>query len=96
MAHTPGPWTVICDRDDDDERPLEIVVANDWNHRIAFPASDGNPDDARLIAAAPNLLVAVKAAHHALISYQNWNASTELAEEIAAVCAAAIATAEAG
>jgi hypothetical protein len=60
MAHTPGPWTVTCDRDDDDERPLEIVTSDDWNHRIAFPASNGNPDDARLIAAAPDLLAALK------------------------------------
>jgi hypothetical protein len=60
MAHTAGPWTVTCDRDDDDERPLEIVTSDDWNHRIAFPASDGNPDDARLIAAAPDMLAALK------------------------------------
>ena len=35
---------------------------SDRDHRIAFLASDGKPDDARLIAAAPTLLAILKAA----------------------------------
>jgi hypothetical protein len=58
MTHTPGPWLINFDQEDD-ERPLEIVTS-DRDHRIAFLASDGNPGDARLIAAAPDLLAAMK------------------------------------
>jgi hypothetical protein len=85
MAHTPGPWTVTCDADDDNERPLEIVVDNDWNRRIAFPASDGNPDDARLIAAAPELLAALKAV------LTVWHDATATRHDDAAAEAAALA-----
>lgn len=60
MTHTPGPWLINFDPEDD-ERPLEIVT-RDRDHRIAFLASDGNPDDARLVAAAPTLLAILKAA----------------------------------
>ena len=58
MTHTPGPWLINFDPEDD-ERPLEIVTS-DRDHRIAFLASDGKPDDARLIAAAADLLAALK------------------------------------
>lgn len=60
---TPGPWLINFDPEDD-RRPLEIVTS-DRDHRIAFLASDGNPDDARLIAAAPDLL---SACHMALVA----------------------------
>ena len=60
MTHTPGPWLINFDPEDD-ERPLEIVTS-DRDHRIAFLASDGNPDDARLISAASDLLAILKAA----------------------------------
>jgi hypothetical protein len=36
-------------------------VTADPDHRIAFPASDGRPADAHLIAAAPDLLAALEA-----------------------------------
>ena len=58
MTHTPGPWLINFDPEDD-ERPLEIVTS-DRDHRIAFLASDGNPDDARLISAAPTLLALLR------------------------------------
>jgi hypothetical protein len=46
--------------------------------------------NARLIAAAPKLLQAVSGAFHALKAYQYGNVSTDLAEEVASFCAAAI------
>ena len=57
---TPRPWLINFDPEDD-RRPLEIVTS-DRDHRIAFLASDGNPDDARLMTAAPDLLAILKAA----------------------------------
>ena len=55
--HTPGPWFVLID---DDGCPLEIVLAGDHDMRIAVPASDGPLANARLIAAAPELLAALR------------------------------------
>jgi len=52
--------------------------------------------DALLIAAAPELLKALKAAKDALISYQYGNSSPELAEEIVTYAVAVIARAEPG
>jgi hypothetical protein len=63
---TPGPWLINFDPEDD-RRPLEIVTS-DRDHRIAFLASDGNPDDARLISAAPDLLAACKAARRTIVA----------------------------
>jgi hypothetical protein len=57
-THTPGPWAIGYDPDDD-ERPLEILAMN-RDFRVAFPASDGNLADSFLIAAAPDLLDALK------------------------------------
>lgn len=59
MAHTPGPWVVNYDPDDD-ERPLEIATAADRDHRVAFTASNGNPADSTLLAAGPELLATLK------------------------------------
>jgi len=55
--HTPGPWQINFDPEDD-LWPLEIVT-EDRDHRIAFPASNGNPADAFLIAAAPDFAAGV-------------------------------------
>ena len=53
---TPGPWRVCTDPDNG--RPLEILAVH-VDHRIAFLASDGSWADARLLAAAPELRVAL-------------------------------------
>lgn len=54
---TPGPWWIGYDPDNG--RPLEILAIDD-DHRVAFMASNGNPADASLIAAAPDLLSALR------------------------------------
>lgn len=58
--HTPGPWTV--EEYGDDETPA-LVIHKDSETRVCFmatPGSQGDPAkieaDARLIAAAPELL----------------------------------------
>ena len=66
MKHTPGPWTV--EEYGDDETPA-LVIHKDSNSRVCFmatPGSHGDPAkieaDAHLIAAAPELLLALVAA----------------------------------
>lgn len=59
MKHTPGPWTV------DDSVPDEAVYVMCPSGTIANVGPCGTPDDedkanARLIAAAPDLLEALK------------------------------------
>ena len=60
--HTPGPWRV-------DRRPVTVAVRDSAGNYItenvrAVPNQEAN---ARLIAAAPDLLAACKAAQRALI-----------------------------
>jgi hypothetical protein len=81
-GHTPGPWTtyhgratpwwkVLAEgRDVADVEGGEITVYNDPNHPEAVEAN------ARLIAAAPDLLAALKAVHARRIA---WPAEIEAA-----------------
>ena len=62
--HTPGPWTV--EEYGDDDAPA-LVIHKDTESRVCFmatPGSHGDPAtieaDARLIAAAPDLLKQLK------------------------------------
>ena len=55
---TTGKWTITYDPDTG--RPLEIVSADDHDHRIAFLASDGTAANADLLAASPDLLAVCK------------------------------------
>src|ERR1019366_4907256 len=64
MAHTTGPWQVNYDPEHE-TRPLEVALVSNPDHRIAFTASNGNPDDALLLAAAPDVL-------EALIGLEDW------------------------
>jgi len=64
--HTPGPWTIV--EYGDDEAP-NLVIHKDSVTRVCFmatPGSHGDPArieaDARMIAAAPEMLAALKAA----------------------------------
>lgn len=78
VAHTPGPWFA---------RGCEVVDADG-----GFIA-ECQTADAPVIAAAPDLLAALIAASHALKSYQYGNSATDLAEQTANACDAAIAKA---
>ena len=65
MSHTPGPWTVETD---DGNTPVNSAMAegclliDSENAHVAFVFND-KPEDARLIAAAPDLLAALRRAY---------------------------------
>lgn len=68
--HTPGPWTI--EEYGDDDAPA-LVIHKDTETRVCFmatPGSYGDPAkieaDARLIAAAPDLLALAKAMMQAI------------------------------
>jgi hypothetical protein len=94
---TPGPWVWRWKSGSlhqvGTDRPFGATVlapSYEYDRGVENEVSEA---DAALIAAAPDLLKAVRGAYHALKTYQYGNASTELAEEIANFCAAAIAKA---
>lgn len=96
MTHTPGPWTVDWDYDEGWNHHIESSPGN----RICFMAHDGADHqkqfdaNARLIAAAPDMLAALKDLL-AIIDAQRWGrpwAGRPHAEADAAL--AAIAKAE--
>lgn len=76
--HTPGPWRI-------NPGTVEIRGA-DWNDIVADAGSDA---DAALIAAAPDLLEALEAAHGYLVMF-----GTDHGDHIRGVCRAAIAKAK--
>lgn len=59
---TPIPPSALWVINDDPEtgRALEVALAHDTDKRVCFLASDGKRSTARLIAAAPDLLDALK------------------------------------
>jgi hypothetical protein len=62
MAHTPGPWIYDIDDRPGMEWNIHILTEADLDKRICFMTSDGpSEDNARLIAAAPDLLAACEA-----------------------------------
>lgn len=77
---------------------LTLETADDVRTRMAYdgPANAGGRFDARahVLAAAPDVLKALRAASHALMSYYYGNAAKDLAKEIALECERAIAIAE--
>lgn len=69
MGHTPGPWELIaCDRG----QKWAVIATNEvypeHDRLVAFVGEDAN---ARLIATAPLLLEALKAARPDLAAYSN-------------------------
>lgn len=64
--HTPGPWvTRKSELSRPESRRVDIVTtAGDFSP--SFVAGDALPEDARLIASAPDLLDALNAAYNAL------------------------------
>ncbi len=71
MTHTPGPWVIY-----EDETAGLCVGGGDAE--IVFPIAEHlQPGDARLVAAAPELLEALEAlhsCHRAFSSNDNWTA----------------------
>jgi len=62
LSHSPAPWSY-----DGPPHNIHVRQANDPNMRICFMTSDGPTEaNARLIAAAPIMLVALECAAHAL------------------------------
>ena len=64
MSHTPGPWKAVYDRTTNDLNMFEIAEVSHLRIILesgGWPTRQGSPeDDARLIAAAPDLLVALR------------------------------------
>lgn len=56
---TDGSWEVVWLKGDDPESPSEVCMAG-TDDRVAFLASNGSMEVARLIAAAPDLLAALE------------------------------------
>lgn len=87
MSHTPGPWIPDYDRRFDGAH--QVIMASPPHHTIAFLACGGDDEqhraDARLIAAAPDLLAACKEALSSIAYAPTYNKM-----------AAAIAKAEGG
>lgn len=61
--HTPGPWG-ICNNATPDRKPTEWVIGPMRGRNIVTTVQS-NGHDARLIAAAPELLEACEASHNA-------------------------------
>ena len=104
--YTPGPWKVLPPEDGvpylrirGTALGLRFKVANVLHAirregQAEYPVeAEITEANARLIAAAPELLQTLVAAEHALRSFQYGNASEEFAEAQANICAAAIAKA---
>lgn len=73
MSHTPGPWAV------GDKRGVwvgPVVMANDGQRGVAFVCGESDAN-ARLIAAAPDLLEACDALFSRLLGYANDTNSDE-------------------
>jgi hypothetical protein len=66
MKHTPGPWTVYDDSNDGKTNRIEIAARGKTVARIYQSVPEEDLPNARLIAAAPDLLEALKMAVSAL------------------------------
>ena len=66
MSYTPGPWiaipTTAISRNANTVRMDVVTTSGEWNP--AFVAGDILPEDARLIASAPDLLSALERLVH--------------------------------
>lgn len=89
LTPTPGEWSVERGTND-----YDVVVARRNRAVIRLAGYIQSEADADLIAAAPDLLQAATTAWHALKSYENGNASPELARECAAELESALAKAQ--
>lgn len=87
MTHTPGPWEVIyCNRDLPPHvvsklrfKPVDVMIGD---KRLRVSENESGDADARLIAAAPELLACLKLAAD-IIGHPDDDASKLIAEVIA-------------
>lgn len=89
-GHTPGPWAYRRDETGEDE----FVVVSDGRPYVATVhggARDWTEHNARLIAAAPELLEACKAQAEELKALREWVAETYGQTKAAPVTGAAVA-----
>lgn len=99
MAINPGPWSIapgvyVMDYGGSSEEFIDVRDDIGTTICLVWAGDTEGLHTARLISAAPEMITALKAAHHALRSYQYGNSSPELAEQTADACAAAIAKSE--
>jgi hypothetical protein len=73
---------------------LAVYAQPQGGTKVICPVKIADEADARLIAAAPELLNAAQAAYHALESYAHGNAAPELARNVARLLDLVIAKAE--
>lgn len=82
VTHTPGPWTIKRYGDGN-----SLVIHSNHVNRVCFmatPGSHGDPAtiaaDARLIAAAPDMLAALEAAERAIDDCQSYRSHLHFKE----------------
>lgn len=99
--HTPGPWEVVTPTANASTKARDVrtvrTSARKWSRRVARVYAFGTADadaNARLIAAAPELLRVLTAAEHALRSYELSNANPDLAVRVADAAKAVLDQAE--
>lgn len=98
MSHTPGPWTLLDDQTFSTLGDKRVAGANKISPAIVFGGlGEETEANARLIAAAPELLEALKEVTDWLASQRDFELNNALPEEYAAVenARAVIAKAEA-
>jgi len=92
MSHTPGPWILDNAKDDYGDRTWE--VSSQEGTYMAYGIPWHRLDDARLVAAAPDLLAALRQAAHALNVAKRFTVGATNSYAIAADIDRAIAKAE--
>lgn len=93
-GHTPGPWSLIVDDAGDGSEIYGFDVSAPNGRGIAYYDANDDPEteaNARLIAAAPELLEALKAVELARMSDEpdDWQRATDLTDAALAKAGAA-------
>ena len=85
MSHTPGPWKAVYDRTTNDLNMFEIAEVSHLRIILesgGWPTQPGSPeDDARLIAAAPDLLQELR--NIAAANWRSWPDDMNTADDFA-------------
>ncbi len=92
--HTPGPWHILSNPRPNDLHPMVSIAAGE-DRRECIVCNSCNPEDAKLIAAAPELLETVNRVVALVNDYEMGVAEREIKWEAAMQIAhSAIAKAE--